>query len=103
MPLYTNRQGVIPNSIPDDSPGWILVPDKPTPGEGEEVVWWFPPGWVVRPVKPPDEEGYKWKWMQSELKWFKANLISVPQIVETSTENDSDSISLDGYSASGTL
>lgn len=97
MPLYTNRQGVYPNIIPDDRPGWILVPDKPTPGEGEEVVWWFPPGWVIRPVKPEDEEGFKWKWIQSESKWLKANITNTVEIIEP--ESNNSSISLDGYTA----
>ena len=72
MPYYTNRQGVIPNIMPDDSPGWILVPDPPGIPEGKELIWlnWE---WVVRDPKPENSEGYVWKFNHNE---FRSNLDS---------------------------
>ena len=45
------------------------MPDKPTPPEGKEVVWWYPPGWVIRDPQPVAREGYMWVWSQSETQW----------------------------------
>ena len=72
MPYYTNRQGVIPNTMPDDSPGWILVSNPPEVPEGKELIWlnWE---WVVRDPKPENREGYVWKFNHAE---FKANTAS---------------------------
>ena len=69
--LYS-KNGSIPKPQTDGTEGWIEVEEAPTPGEGQEVVWWFPPGWVVRPVKPATEEGFVWDWSQSEEKWVKS-------------------------------
>jgi hypothetical protein len=78
MMLYS-KNGSIPKTETDGTEGWIEVEVAPTPGEGQEVVWWFPPGWVVRPVKPADEAGFVWDWSQSEEKWVKSavNIIVV--------------------------
>jgi hypothetical protein len=71
--LYS-KNGSIPKPQTDGTEGWIEVEVAPTPGEGQEVVWWFPPGWVVRPVKPAEEEGFVWDWSQSEEKWVKSEI-----------------------------
>ena len=62
--LYS-KNGSIPKPETDGTEGWVEVPEAPTAGEGEEVVWWSPPGWVVRPIKPNKTS----KWSQSEGKW----------------------------------
>lgn len=89
MPYYTNRQGVIPNTMPDDSPGWILVPDPPIVPDDKELVWlnWE---WVVRDSKPITEG--IWKFIHSEFKsntesngWVRFEPISVSN-VNTSPE-----------------
>jgi hypothetical protein len=68
MMLYS-KNGSIPKTETDGTEGWIEVEVAPTPGEGQEVVWWFPPGWVVRPVCP-NEPGMAYNWSQSEQKWI---------------------------------
>ena len=69
MTLYS-KNGSIPYPHKDESDGWIEVEEAPTPGDGEEVVWWFPPGWVVRPVKPV-KEGFDYSWSQTEQRWVE--------------------------------
>lgn len=69
MTLYS-KNGSIPYPYKDESDGWIEVEEAPTPGDGEEVVWWFPPGWVVRPVKPV-KEGFDYSWSQTEQRWVE--------------------------------
>ena len=68
--LYS-KNGSIPKTETDGLDGWIEVPEPPTAGEGEEVVWWFPPGWVVRPVKPV-KEGFEQNWSQTEQRWVES-------------------------------
>jgi len=68
MKLYS-KLGSIPKTDTDGTEGWEEVPLPPTPGPGEELVWWSPPGWVVRPVMPAPVEGHCWSWSQSETKW----------------------------------
>jgi hypothetical protein len=74
--LYS-KNGSIPKTETDGTEGWIEIEEAPAPGEGQEVVWWFPPGWVVRPVKPAEEEGFVWDWSQSEEKWAKSPITIV--------------------------
>ena len=67
MKLYS-KNGSVPKTDTDGTEGWVEVPLPPTPGPGEELVWWSPPGWVVRPVCP-NEAGMTYNWSQSEQKW----------------------------------
>lgn len=68
MKLYS-KLGSIPKPETDGTDGWVEVPVAPTPGPGEELVWWCPPGWVVRPVMPDPVDGHCWSWSQSQTKW----------------------------------
>jgi hypothetical protein len=79
--LYS-KNGSIPSPQTDGSDGWIIVPDKPEPPEGKEVVWWFPPGWVIRDPKPEAQEGYAWSWSQSEEKWVEYKIPEPEPVVE---------------------
>ncbi len=76
--LYS-KNGSIPKPETDGTEGWIEVEESPTPGEGQEVVWWFPPGWVVRPVCP-NEPGMKYGWNQSDQQWMATPVEEVPVI-----------------------
>jgi hypothetical protein len=67
--LYS-KNGSIPKPETDGTEGWIEVEEAPIPGEGQEVVWWFPPGWVVRPPMPV-EPGYFFKWSQTQEEWMR--------------------------------
>ena len=78
--LYS-KNGSIPKTETDGTEGWIEVEVAPTPGEGQEVVWWFPPGWVVRPVCP-NESGMAYNWSQSEQKWMATPVEEVLPVVE---------------------
>ena len=69
MTLYS-KNGSIPYPHKDESDGWIEVEEAPVPGDGEEVVWWYPPGWVVRPIKPV-KEGFDYSWNQSDQRWVE--------------------------------
>jgi hypothetical protein len=80
MMLYS-KNGSIPKTETDGTEGWIEVEVAPTPGEGQEVVWWFPPGWVVRPVCP-NEPGMAYNWSQSEQKWMATPVEEVLPVVE---------------------
>lgn len=77
--LYS-KNGSIPKPETDGTEGWVEVPEAPTAGEGQEVVWWCPPGWVVRPIKPV-KEGFDYSWSQSEEQWMEHEL---PVVVSTS-------------------
>lgn len=74
--LYS-KNGSIPKPETDGTEGWIEIEVAPVPGDGEEVVWWYPPGWVVRPVKPDDEPGHQWNWSQSNGEWVKSSDVIV--------------------------
>ena len=67
MPYFTNLQGVIPNTQPDQNPGWILVPDPPAVPEDKELIWlnWE---WVVRDPQPNTEPNTTWKFNHTEFK-----------------------------------
>ncbi len=78
--LYS-KNGSIPKPQTDGTEGWIEVEVAPTPGEGQEVVWWFPPGWVVRPVCP-NESGMAYNWSQSEQKWVGTPVEEVLPVIE---------------------
>ena len=78
--LYS-KNGSIPKTETDGTEGWIEVEVAPTPGEGQEVVWWFPPGWVVRPVCP-NEPGMAYNWSQSEQKWVATPVQEVMTVIE---------------------
>jgi len=80
MMLYS-KNGSIPKTETDGTEGWIEVEEAPTPGEGQEVVWWFPPGWVVRPVCP-NEPGMAYNWSQSEQKWMATPVEEVLPVIE---------------------
>ena len=87
--LYS-KNGSIPKTETDGTEGWIEVEEAPAPGEGQEVVWWFPPGWVVRPVCP-NEPGMAYNWSQSEGQW-----------VATPVEESAVTIDIGDTSASST-
>jgi hypothetical protein len=84
MMLYS-KNGSIPKTETDGTEGWIEVEVAPTPGEGQEVVWWFPPGWVVRPVCP-NEPGMAYNWSQSEQKWMATPVEEVLPVIMVDTE-----------------
>lgn len=85
MPYYTNRQGVIPNKLIDDKPGWILVSDPPAVSEGKELVWlnWE---WVVREPKPISDNTI-WKFNHTE---FKSNAQSNGWLSFSTVQNTSE-------------
>lgn len=80
MKLYS-KLGSVPKTDTDGTEGWEEVPLPPTPGEGEELIWWSPPGWVIRPVKPAQREGYVWDWSQSQGLWVESPLAAPDAIV----------------------
>jgi hypothetical protein len=87
MTMLYSKNGSIPKTETDGTEGWIEVEVAPTPGEGQEVVWWFPPGWVVRPVCP-NEPGMVYNWSQSEQKWMAAPVEEVLPVVEVNLGGD---------------
>jgi hypothetical protein len=87
--LYS-KNGSIPKPETDGTEGWIEVEEAPIPGEGQEVVWWFPPGWVVRPSMPV-EPGYFFKWSQTQEEWvrFATSVEQGLPVIEIDTEASS--------------
>ena len=87
--LYS-KNGSIPKPETDGTEGWIEVEEAPIPGEGQEVVWWFPPGWVVRPPMPV-EPGYFFKWSQTQEEWvrFATSVEQGLPVIEIDTEASS--------------
>ena len=85
--LYS-KNGSIPKPQTDGTEGWIEIEEAPTPGEGQEVVWWFPPGWVVRPVCP-SEPGMTYNWSQSEQRWVSTPIEEVMTVIEIDLGGDS--------------
>jgi hypothetical protein len=92
MMLYS-KNGSIPKTETDGTEGWIEVEVAPTPGEGQEVVWWFPPGWVVRPVCP-NEPGMAYNWSQSEQKWMATPAEEVLPVIEIDLGGSTDVITV---------
>ena len=85
--LYS-KLGSIPKAETDGTEGWIEVSEPPIPGEGQEVVWWFPPGWVVRPVKPQGT----WSWSQSTAQWVEYPEVGRTVVADT-TSTDTITVS----------
>ena len=81
MALYS-KNGSIPKPQTDGTEGWVEVPEAPTAGEWQEVVWWSPPGWVVRPIKPV-KDGFYYSWNQSDEKWVE---YAISEVVEAPSE-----------------
>jgi hypothetical protein len=99
MTMLYSKNGSIPKPETDGTAGWIEVEEAPTPGEGQEVVWWFPPGWVVRPVCP-NEPGMAYNWSQSEQKWVATPVEEVPVItIEPDTTGSAAEVITLGSSA----
>jgi hypothetical protein len=90
--LYS-KNGSIPKPQTDGTEGWIEIEEAPTPGPGQEVVWWFPPGWVVRPVCP-NEPGMTYNWSQSEQKWIAAPVEEVMTVIEVNLGSSADVITV---------
>jgi len=90
--LYS-KNGSIPKPQTDGTEGWIEIEEAPTPGEGQEVVWWFPPGWVVRPVCP-NEPGMTYNWSQSEQRWVASPVEEVMTVIEIDLGSATDVISM---------
>jgi hypothetical protein len=90
--LYS-KNGSIPKPQTDGTEGWIEVEVAPTPGEGQEVVWWFPPGWVVRPVCP-NEPSMTYNWSQSEQRWVASPVEEVMTVIEIDLGSAADVISM---------
>jgi hypothetical protein len=68
---YFSKNGSVPKTTIDNTPGWILVPNPPTNiPEGKQLVWlnWE---WVVREFKPEDREGYQWNWDHDTKSWIE--------------------------------
>lgn len=98
--LYS-KLGSIPKPETDGTEGWIEVEVAPTPGEGQEVVWWYPPGWIVRPLQPI-KEGFVYNWSQSEGVWVES-AASVDQGLPTIEVQIPDSPSASATIEIGTL
>jgi hypothetical protein len=68
---YFSKNGSVPKTTIDNTPGWVLVPNPPTNiPEGKQLVWlnWE---WVVREFKPEDREGYQWNWDHDTKSWIE--------------------------------
>ena len=83
MPLYT-KNGSIPSPQTDGTDGWVLVGDKPSCPDGQEVVWlnWE---WIVRDPKPADTEGYQWNWNHADKAWVECAL-PITEVVALTSE-----------------
>lgn len=102
MTLYS-KLGSIPYPYTDGTEGWITVPDKPTPPEGKEVVWWYPPGWVIRDPQPVAREGYVWVWSQSETQWNEYPIVQPdPPIPPVPTPTAGPTVSFTFNTGTGT-
>lgn len=104
MKLYS-KLGSIPKTDTDGTEGWEEVPLPPTPGPGEELVWWSPPGWVVRPVMPAPVEGHCWSWSQSETKWVLCveHNHGFTEIVLGDTGSASSTLTISGGTSADTI
>lgn len=71
--LYS-KNGSIPKPQTDGTDGWIEVSSPPTPGPGQETIWWYPPGWLVRPIQPAPVENHVWNWSQSTQSWVSCQI-----------------------------
>jgi hypothetical protein len=82
---YFSKNGSIPKTSIDNTPGWVLVPSPPNVPEGKQLVWlnWE---WVVRDFKPEDREGYQWNWDHFSLSWVEYPLQGTPIDDETISE-----------------
>jgi hypothetical protein len=90
MKLYS-KNGSVPKTDTDGTEGWAEVPLPPTPGEGEELVWWSPPGWVIRPICP-NNPGKTYNWSQSEHKWIETAIEEVLEVIEIDLSSSSNDV-----------
>lgn len=84
---YFSKNGSIPKTTIDNTPGWVLVPNPPSVPEGKQLVWlnWE---WVVRDFRPVDREGYQWNWDHDLKQWIEYPL---PETIDiTGTEGSSN-------------
>ncbi len=68
---YFSKNGSVPKTTIDNTPGWVLVPNPPTNiPEGKQLVWlnWE---WTIRDFKPEDREGYQWNWDHDTKSWIE--------------------------------
>jgi hypothetical protein len=68
---YFSKNGSVPKTTIDNTPGWVLVPNPPTNiPEGKQLVWlnWE---WIIRDFKPGDREGYQWNWDHDTKSWIE--------------------------------
>lgn len=94
--MMYSKNGSIPKPQTDGTDGWIEVPEAPTAGAGQEVVWWYPPGWVVRPVMPV-KEGFGYNWSQSEGKWVEHQIVDTIDLTSTAVAFEgSDATTMSG-------
>ncbi len=101
MKLYS-KNGSVPKTDTDGTEGWVEVPLPPTPGEGEELVWWSPPGWVIRPICP-NNPGKTYNWSQSEHKWIETAIEEVLEGIEIDLSSSSSTEVISGGTASEVL
>lgn len=92
---YFSKNGSVPKTTIDNTPGWILVPNPPTNiPEGKQLVWlnWE---WVIRDFKPEDREGYQWNWDHGTKSWIEYPL---PEILNSIPieEQSQQYVSIDG-------
>lgn len=76
---YFSKNGSIPKTTIDNTPGWVLVPNPPVVPEGKQLVWlnWE---WVVRDFRPVDREGYQWNWNHELKQWIEYEINPTNQI-----------------------
>lgn len=89
---YFSKNGSIPKTTIDDTPGWVLVPNPPTNiPEGKQLVWlnWE---WVVRDFKPEDNKGYQYNWDHNTKSWIEYPLPDIIVLSEN-TVNQQNQVS----------
>ena len=76
---YFSKNGSIPKTTIDNTPGWVLVPNPPVVPEGKQLVWlnWE---WVVRDFRPVDREGYQCNWNHELKQWIEYEINPTNQI-----------------------
>lgn len=67
---YFSKNGSIPKTSIDNTPGWVLVPNPPIVPDGKQLVWlnWE---WIIRDPKPADREGYQHNWNHDLKQWIE--------------------------------
>lgn len=92
---YFSKNGSVPKTSIDNTPGWVLVPNPPSNVPENKQLVWLNWEWVIRDFKPEDNEGYQYNWDHETKSWKEyplpetAALLNQPSIYTQTPSTES--------------